>query len=464
LAVVPDVGLPEAVGLPEVVDVPATGVLDPHAADRTPTTTREGRRSLRTAGRLPIARRGAGAGSGRGWDTGVVGVEASRIYSVGDARRRAARAVPRALFDYIDGGADDEVTLHENVRALREVTFRPRMGSASGQPSTSTTLLGIPLSMPVLLAPCGLVRFVHPDGALGVARAGAAMGTLSVLSTVAGTSLEEVAASTTGPKWFQLYAPGGRPQTEELVERAQRAGYTGLVVTIDTPALGHRERDVRHGVAQPFRFTPVSAGRLAAQLALRPRWVAGMLRAGLAARAGAGTVGGASGGGGGAPTARLVAMGASPFSWDDVAGIRRQWTGPLAVKGLLSVDDARRAVDAGSDAVIVSNHGGRQLDGAPATFRVLPGIVDAVAGDAAVVLDSGIRRGSDVVKAVAAGAHAVMIGRAYLYGLAACGEPGVGRILEVLRSEMVRTMTLMGCASVADLDRSWLDLPGAAHG
>ncbi len=168
-------------------------------------------------------------------------MDATRIYSVGDARRRAARSVPRALFDYIDGGAEDEVTLDENIRAFREVAFRPRMAGTKGLPVTSTSLLGTALSMPVILAPCGLVRFMHLDGASGVARAAAAMGTVSVLSTVAGSSLEEVAASASGPKWFQLYAPGGPEQSALLVERAQRAGYAGLVVTLDTPALGNRE-------------------------------------------------------------------------------------------------------------------------------------------------------------------------------------------------------------------------------
>jgi len=368
--------------------------------------------------------------------------------------------VPRALFDYIDGGAEDEVTMRENARAFEEVTFRPRMGVSTEDPRTSTTLLGTPLSMPVILAPCGLVRFMHPDGAPGVARAAAAQGTVSVLSTVAGTSLEDVAAASPGPNWFQLYAPGGAPQGEQLVERAQRAGYTGLVVTLDTPALGHRERDVRHGVAQPFRFTAGSASRLAAQFAVRPRWLAGTVRDVITSRRAHAA---AAGKGQETPTARLVAMGASPFSWDDVSTIRRQWSGLLAVKGILCADDARRAVDSGVDIVIVSNHGGRQLDGAPATLRVLPRIVDALGDTAPVVLDSGVRRGSDVIKAVAAGAAAVMIGRAYLYGLAACGEPGVRRILEILRSEMVRTLGLMGCPSVSDLDRSWLELPGPSR-
>jgi L-lactate dehydrogenase (cytochrome) len=442
----PVVGLPEAVGLPDVpvvVDDDDDDVLDPHAASTTPTRTITGSRSRRTRGQTSR-------------------VDPARIFSVGDARRRAARTIPRALFDYVDGGAEDETTLHENERAFRDVTFRPRMAVAVGEPRTSTTLAGTPLSMPVLLAPCGLVRFMHPDGSPGVARAAAAMGTVSVLSTVAGNALEDVATAATGPMWFQLYSPGGLDQSATLVDRAQRAGYAGLVLTLDTPALGHRERDIRHGVAQPFRFTPSRAARLAAQVALRPRWTAAMVRAEAAARSPRAGPGADEGGAGApaAPTARLVAMGASPFSWGDVAAVRRQWSGPLGVKGILGVEDARRAVDAGSDIVIVSNHGGRQLDGAPATLRVLPGIADALAGAAAVVLDSGIRRGSDVVKALAAGADAVMIGRAYLYGLATCGEPGVRRVLEIIRTEMVRTMTLMGCPSIADLDRSWIDLRG----
>jgi L-lactate dehydrogenase (cytochrome) len=359
------------------------------------------------------------------------------------------------VFDYIDGGADDEVTMGENIRAFRRVTFRPRMAVGPVDPDTTTTLLGTPLSLPVVLGPAGLVRVMHPDGAAGVARAAADAGTISVLSTVAGTSLEDVAATATGPMWFQLYAPGGPPQSEELVDRARQAGYGGIVVTVDTAALGNRERDVRNGVVPPLHLTPAGALRLGTQVAAQPRWLLGMARAEAGARrrgAPAPTTAG--------PTATRVAMAASPFSWDDVAAIRRRWSGTLVVKGVLSAGDAGLAVEAGADAVVVSNHGGRQLDGAPATLRVLPSVVDTVAGRAAVLLDSGVRRGSDVVKALALGADAVMIGRAYLYGLAACGRPGVQRVLDVLRGEMVRTLTLMGCPSVGTLDRSWVDVPG----
>ena len=396
---------------------------------------------------------------------------ADRIHSVGEARRRAARALPRPLFDYVDGGADDELTLRANAAAFAEIAFRPRMGTGITTAATATTLLGTRLSLPVVLAPAGLVRFVHPDGAVGAARAAARAGTLSVLSTVAGTSLEEVAQAVEGPRWFQLYSHGGPEQSAELVDRAAAAGYGALVVTLDTAALGNRERDVRHGVSQPLHLSVSSAARLAGHLVARPRWVLGTARALGRARAAAPPPPGghphtpraavltrrAGGGGGG----RIV-MERSPFSWEDVAALRRRWAGPLVVKGLVTAEDARRAVDAGADAVVVSNHGGRQLDSAPATMRALPAVVDAVGGRCAVLLDSGVRRGADVVKALADGASAVMVGRAFLYGLAAGGEPGVARVVEILRAEMERTLVLLGCPSVQDLDRSWIERPAGA--
>jgi isopentenyl diphosphate isomerase/L-lactate dehydrogenase-like FMN-dependent dehydrogenase len=369
------------------------------------------------------------------------------------------------VFDYIDGAADDEVTAAQNVAAFRRITFRPRAAVGAVEADTATSVLGVSLSLPVMLAPAGLVRIMHPDGARCVARAAAAAGTVSVLSSVAGTALEEVAAGVDGPLWFQLYAPGGASQTDALVKRAQQAGYAGLVITVDTAALGNRERDVRHGVAPPFRFAPWPAARLGAQVVTRPRWLLGTARSELRGRrrgrdARVSTGAPLSDPAAGDPTARRVAMAASPFTWADVSDIRRRWSGPLVVKGIVTPADATLALGAGADAVVVSNHGGRQLDGAPATMDVLPAVVDAVDGRAPVLVDGGVRRGSDVVKAVAAGACAVLIGRAYLYGLAAAGEAGVGRVLEVLRDDTVRTLQLLGCPSVAQLDRSWIDLPG----
>jgi len=372
------------------------------------------------------------------------------------------------IFDYIDGGADDEVTMGENERAFREMAFRPRMGVGRLQPRLGTAVLGTPLSLPVILAPCGLISVMHPEGGAGIARAAARAGTVSVLSTVAGTPPEEVAAATPGPKWFQLYAPG-RGDADQLIGRAAAAGFEGLVITIDTPALGNRERDVRNGVVPPLRINARTAIHLAPQVLARPRWglrVVGhrfrqrSLRQTPSAAQSSLPVQTRRAPSGPDPRSRVLSMLVSPFTWDDIQWARDRWSGPLIVKGILSADDARRAADAGANAVVVSNHGGRQLDSAPATMRVLPGVVDAVADRIEVLVDGGVRRGSDVVKALAVGARAVLIGRAYLYGLAAGGEAGVGRILQILETEMVRTLALLGCPSVSDLDRSWLEPAG----
>lgn len=400
-------------------------------------------------------------------DRGCVSSEpmtAPVLHSVADARGRARRILPRVVFDYVDGGAEDEVTLAENERAFRELAFRPRMAVRVDEPDLRTSVLGTELSLPIMLAPCGLVRLLHPEGALGAGRAAAARDTIWVLSTVAGATLESVAPAG-GHRWFQLYAPGGRGEAETIMARAEAAGYEALVITVDTPALGNRERDVRNGVTPPLRLDARTAVALGPQVLARPRWALRMMRDGVSmlgrprrptAPAGDdGTANHSSGLG----AAGTVAMLASPFTWDDVAWMRAQWTRPLVVKGVLGADDATLAVDAGADAVIVSNHGGRQLDGAPATARVLPEVVDAVGGRTEVLVDGGVRRGGDVVKALALGARAVLVGRAYLYGLAAAGQAGVEQVLDILRAEMSRDLRLLGCPSVTALDRSWLRLP-----
>ena len=448
-----------------------------------------------------------------------------RIVNVADARSAARRELPGVVFDYVDGAADDEVTMRENVAAFERVALRPRMGRSVQAPDLATTVLGTPVSMPVLLAPCGLVRAMHPDAGPGVARAAASRGTVSVLSTVAGSPVASVVPAAPGRVWFQLYSAGGRPVADALCAQAEEAGVRVLVVTLDTPALGNRERDLRHGVAPPLRIDVHSALHLGPQVLTRPRWAWRMARDGLsllgrpgrssAPRAGAdvnaglgppgrpsGFAGGparppagasvssaaappppagasvssaaapagpaAAGEAGGLPLGaspsgsharRMLSMAASPFSWDDVAWLRERWHGPLAVKGLLSGDDARRAVSCGADAVIVSNHGGRQLDGAPSTISVLPEVAAAVADEGAgteVFLDSGIRRGTHVVKALALGARAVFIGRPYLYGLAAGGQAGVERVLDIFQTELQRTMVLLGCPSVAELGPDWV--------
>ena len=457
-------------------------------------------------------------------------MDAQRILNVADARRGARRALPTVVFDYIDGAADDEVTMAANAQALRGLAFRPRMAGEPVDVRLGTAVLGTPVSLPVILAPCGLVRLMHPDGAAGAARAASSRGTIFVLSTVAGAGPEAVAAEAPGTKWFQLYAPGGRRQAGALVDRARDAGYSALVVTVDTPALGNRERDLRNGVRNPLRIDARMVARLGPQIAARPGWATRMAlhawrtgalggvsrtggtdrshrvagrpepepepvvganggvgrtagadssgRGGLAAptpsavRAGSAGGGDAAGvadqamgavrtgsAGGAVADAGTVAMLASPFTWADVSWLCERWGGPVVVKGVLSGADAARAADAGADAVVVSNHGGRQLDGAPATIDVLPEVVDAVGTRVEVLVDGGIHRGGDVVKALALGAKAVLVGRAYLYGLAAAGEPGVARVLDVLRDEMTRTLKLLGCFDVADLDPSWLQPP-----
>jgi L-lactate dehydrogenase (cytochrome) len=386
-----------------------------------------------------------------------------RIANVPDARRSAKRTLPGVVFDYIDGAADDETTMHANVAAFDDVVFRPRMGLDVRKPDLSTTVLGTQVSMPLLLAPTGLVRLMHPDGGAGAARAAASRGTLSVLSTVAGSSIEEIAPVAPGTVWFQLYASGGRPDADERLASAEAAGVEVLVVTIDTPALGNRERDRHHGVSGPIRIDAHNAVHLGPQVLARPAWTYRMARDGLSTirrtRRGAAGSGPGARAGDAATQARgfsMLRMVASPFSWADIEYLRGRWKGKLAVKGLLSGADARIATDLGSDAVIISNHGGRQLDGSPATFRVLPEVVDAVGGSTEVLLDGGVRRGTHVVKAVALGARAVFIGRPYLYGLAAGGQRGVEHVLDLFRNEIVRTMVLLGCPSVVELGPDWV--------
>jgi L-lactate dehydrogenase (cytochrome) len=369
-----------------------------------------------------------------------------RIFNVADARRMAERSIPRVVFDYIDGGAEDEVTMEQNVAAFRELAFRPRMAVGAEAPDLATTIFGTPLSMPVLLAPCGLVRLMHPDGAAGAARAAAEAGIVSVLSTVAGSAPEDVAAEAPGPKWFQLYKFGGLDAADELVDRARTCGYEGLVITVDTNVFGRRERDLRHGISVPLHVGVKEALRIGPQMAARPKWAYAYARSQLERKRAGGD------------HHNVPDMDHSPYTWSDIEHFRARWNGPLLVKGVLTGDDAKRSVQAGADGVIVSNHGGRQLEGAPATIRVLPEVAEAVGSQAVVLVDGGVRRGGDVVKALALGADAVLIGRAYLYGLAAGGQAGVAKILSLLRSDMARTLALMGCPSVSALDRSWIRL------
>lgn len=381
-------------------------------------------------------------------------VAAPRVLNIADLRRLAKRRLPPVVFDYIDGGADDEVTLRGNVRVYEELTFRPRCGVAAPAVGLRTTVMGASLELPVVLAPVGSARMFYPRGEVRAAHAAEVAGTAYVLSTLSGTNMEEVRAATKGTAWYQVYLVGGRKVATAMLERAKAAGFTALVVTIDTAVSGMREKDLRNGTKELLGLGPSMLPYLP-QMFTHPRWFAGFL---------------SDGGLMNFPNVLLPEgpmaykdvgsmLGQSVVCWDDLRWIRDLWKGPIMVKGVHTADDARRAVDNGADALVVSNHGGRQLDGVAPSLRVLPVVVAAVHGQIEILVDGGIRRGSDVVKALCLGARAVLIGRAYAYGLAAAGEPGVARAIEILRADLVRTLKLLGCTSVAELNRSYVDVP-----
>ena len=387
---------------------------------------------------------------------------AARINTVADARRLARRRVPLAVFDYIDGGAGSETTMAQNRAAIESLTWLPRSGETEGipGPSLATTVLGKPVAMPLLLGPVGFTRMMEPSGDLAGARAAARAGTIFTLSSMSGHEMEEVAAQSELPKWFQLYFLGGRDGAEQLVDRAQAAGYEALVVTMDTQIPGNRERDLRYGLSPPITLDRRSMTRMAPQVAIRPRWLLDAARDGFHL----GIVNSESITTGDPPAAMsagdaLLHWIFRPATWADFSWIREHWRGPIIAKGVVTGDDARRAVDAGASAIIVSNHGGRQLDQMPATFRALVEVLDAVGGDVEVLVDGGIRRGADVALALALGARATLVGRAWAYGLAAAGQRGIERITSILRVDLDRTLRLLGCPSVEALDRSYLRLP-----
>jgi L-lactate dehydrogenase (cytochrome) len=359
------------------------------------------------------------------------------------------------VFDYIDGGADDEITLRGNSRAYDAVTLRPRCAVAIPKCDLRTTVLGTTLELPLLLGPVGSTRMFYPQGEAAAARAASDAGTVYTLSTLSGSTLEEVKAASAGPVWYQLYLCGGHDVARASIERARRAGFSALVVTVDTPVAGLRERDVRNGTKELLTRRIWSMLPFVPQFLARPRWLAGFLADG-----GLMTFPNVVLPGGPMPYADVgAALEQSVVCWQDLRWIREAWIGPVVVKGVHTGEDARRAIDHGADAIVVSNHGGRQLDGVAPTLRVLPEVVAAVNGQTEVLLDGGIRRGSDIVKALCLGARAVLVGRAYAYGLAAGGGPGVARAIEILRADLVRTLKLLGCASAAELDRSFVDLP-----
>jgi (S)-mandelate dehydrogenase len=367
-------------------------------------------------------------------------------YNIAELRQMAKRRLPRAVFDFIDGGAEDERTLRDNCEAFGRERFAPKQMVDVSAVDTSTTILGGPSKLPIAIAPTGAVGLAWRGGDIAIARAAAAMGIPYSLSMSATASIETIAREAPGRLWFQAYFLKPRDTTFALIDRAHAAGYEALIVTCDVPVGGKRERDHYNHFTVPFRYTP----RNLVDFALRPAWALDMLFRGIPkmenlerfAPGKTDTKGLAS---------SVARNNDAALDWEVLKQVRERWKGKLLLKGVLRPDDAERAVAIGCEGVIVSNHGGRQLDSAVCSFDALPGIARAVGGKASVLMDGGVRRGSDVVKAVARGAQAVMTGRATLFGAAAAGAPGAQRALDILATELVRTMQLCGVRRVSEI-------------
>jgi isopentenyl diphosphate isomerase/L-lactate dehydrogenase-like FMN-dependent dehydrogenase len=367
----------------------------------------------------------------------------NRAFSIGDLRQLARNRLPRLVFDFIDGGAGDEATLRENCRAFEDWTLMPRVGVDVSERSLATEILGRPSKLPLILAPTGLAGLFWPGGEIHALRAAADAGIPFCLSTNSIASIEEVAQAVPDcERWFQLYMLKDKALLDAMLDRAWDAGYRVLCLTIDLPIQGRRERDLRNAFTLPLR----PRIRTAYDVARRPQWLYGLVRNPVSF----GNFREVSGGF--TSIAEHVATLFDPSaSWDDFARVRERWKGQFIVKGVLHPDDARRSLAIGSAAIIVSNHGGRQLDQVPAACAALPGIADAVGGRAEVILDGGVRRGTDILKAVALGASSCMIGRPFLWGLAAGGQAGVARTLQIFRDELDNAMALLGVAKLADI-------------
>lgn len=375
-----------------------------------------------------------------------------RARNVADLRLIARRRLPRPIFDYIEGGADDEVSLRRNVNAFARYELVPDVLNDVSSIRTDTTIFGQPSRWPLILSPTGLTRMFHGDAELAVARAAARHGLIYSLSTMGTTRIEELAEVSAGPKVFQIYVFKDRGLTAEFIARCKEAGFHGLILTVDTPVAGNRERDRASGLSLPPRLTP----RSLLSFALHPFWSIPALTG---AKFDLANV-----------SHRVDALAARSMSlfdyiagqfdrsvgWRDVEWLAREWDGPLAIKGIMTPEDAKRSMDSGATGVMISNHGGRQLDGAPAPVDQIAAVRDAVGDGPDVICDGGIRRGSDVVKALALGATACSIGRPYLYGLAAGGEAGVDRVLALLGEEFERSLALAGVNDIARLTRRFV--------
>src|SRR5512146_637032 len=370
-------------------------------------------------------------------------------HDIYELRRSARRVIPRPVFDYVDGAADEELSMAANVRAFRRWRFQPRALTGITAVDTATRLLDRDLTLPLVLAPTGYTRMMHPAGENAVARAAQRHGLPYTLSTMGTTSIEDVAAAAQPDLWFQLYIQKDEGLTKELVNRAATAGYRVLVITVDTLVTGHRTRDERNGLIIPPALTLQTLGNIA----VKPGYWMRMLRSEAIDFANF------TGSGPGVTTIEGTGTMFNPtVSWDDIAALRSRWPGKLVIKGPLSAADATRAVEVGADGLQLSNHGGRQLDRTVPSVDLIPRVRDAVGPDVAVVVDSGVRHGADIAVALALGADACAIGRAYLYGLMAGGEPGVDKVIDILTGQFVRTLHLMGISSVAELRASGRDL------
>ncbi|MDG2427697.1 MAG: alpha-hydroxy acid oxidase [Acidimicrobiales bacterium] len=376
-------------------------------------------------------------------------VELKALASVRDLERMASRKLPRIVSDFVAGGADGELTLQSNLSALDQIKWSPRYLRDVSERSISTDVLGKSVEVPVMLSPAGLASLVHRDGELAAAKAAESAGTVFVVSTASSYSLEEISAVTNGRLWFQVYLWKSREVVKSLVERAEKSGYEALVLTIDVPVVGKRVRDVRNGMAIPPRIRPGSV----MDVLRRPRWLAHLLKG---PELTFGSLTGTVDPEGHQSIASYVdqELSNSAATWDELTWLRGIWKGPLLVKGIVATEDAREAVRRGADGIIVSNHGGRQLDGCPAAIEVLPGVVEAVGDRVEVFMDGGVRCGSDVIKARALGARAVLVGRPWFWGLAVGGQEGVEKMLHIFSDEIDRSLALLGSPDFKRVDQS----------
>ena len=378
------------------------------------------------------------------------------MHNVDDVRRYAKKRLPKMIYDFVYGGAYDEVTLSANRSDFSDILFRPKLLTDVSNRNQRTRVVGQELAFPVMVSPAGLLRLAHTEGELAIARAAGNTGVVFVVSTAASWSMEEIADAATGPLWFQLYLWRDRDIMRSLVDRAKQAEYQALVLTVDLQVVGKRERDLRKGLSIPPKITLGSA----LDAVLHPRWFMDLIKGPPVAFRN--FLGIAEGDDTLSHSAFINRHLINPSAnWQDLQWVRELWKGPLLVKGITTPEDALKAADSGVDGIIVSNHGGRQLDGVPSAIRVLPRIFDAVGNRVDLILDSGVRRGADVIKAMALGARAVMTGRSWIWGLAAAGQSGVERVQAIIAQEIDQTLALLGRSSLEEIDRSVVEVPAS---